>query len=289
MRAPDLTFTAYDRRQRRATRDLTFYNYHVHTHLDWQSTDDWLRNEHTRLSLAWRDGRMVGALGASPPLNGTVWIRMAAISDGEQPGEVLKALWSYTSEQLREKGVTRAAVLVTREWLGQYLDDLGFAYLEDIVTLRRTGRRMPESDREPPKIRAIDLVDIPVVTAIDQAAFEPLWQLSENDVRQAVRIAAYASVAVVDDEIVGYQVSTSHGLSAHLARLAVNPALQGQGIGGALLRDMLLRFFRRTMFTSTVNTQESNIRSQRLYEYFGFQRNYYDLPVWVTDFDGGAG
>jgi ribosomal protein S18 acetylase RimI-like enzyme len=62
--------------------------------------------------------------------------------------------------------------------------------------------------------------------------------------------------------------------------LAVTPEAQGKGIGSALVADALRRFFRRGIYTMTVNTQANNHRSQRLYHLFGFERNGNDLPVW---------
>ncbi|MBZ0277817.1 MAG: GNAT family N-acetyltransferase, partial [Anaerolineae bacterium] len=53
-----------------------------------------------------------------------------------------------------------------------------------------------------------------------------------------------------------------------------------QGVGGALLGDVLQRFFRRNVFSMTVNTQASNEQSQRLYTRFGFSRTGFDLPYW---------
>ena len=81
-------------------------------------------------------------------------------------------------------------------------------------------------------------------------------------------------------QIIGYQVCTLYRDGAHLARLAVHPGYQGRGIGSVLLNDVLRRFFKRRVYTMTVNTQVSNHRSQHLYQRYGFERNGYDLPVW---------
>ena len=51
----------------------------------------------------------------------------------------------------------------------------------------------------------------------------------------------------------------------------------------ALLIDLLRRFERRSVRAMTVNTQSSNLRSQRLYTGFGFERTGYDLPVWTVE------
>jgi ribosomal protein S18 acetylase RimI-like enzyme len=120
------------------------------------------------------------------------------------------------------------------------------------------------------------------MTRVDHAAFSPPWQLSLSDLRQAMRLAASCTVATLDERIVGYQLSTRHRESGHLARLAVEPNLQGGGVGGAMLNRLLMYFHERSVHIVTVNTQETNTRSQRLYNYYGFFRNGYDLPVWVS-------
>ena len=123
--------------------------------------------------------------------------------------------------------------------------------------------------------------DLDTITEIDHAAFTAPWQMSHDEIYQGMRVSAYSTLAMHNDQPVGYQITTTHGMNGHLARLAVHPSAQGSGIGGALLRDMLAWFRRRDILSITVNTQNSNVKSQRLYEVYGFQRNGYDLPVWM--------
>ena len=87
--------------------------------------------------------------------------------------------------------------------------------------------------------------------------------------------------SLIEEAIVGYQMSTLYFDGAHLARLAVTPRVQGQRVGSALVEDMLGHFHQRGVQTMTVNTQQSNAISQQLYERQGFRRNGYDLPVWI--------
>jgi hypothetical protein len=42
------------------------------------------------------------------------------------------------------------------------------------------------------------------------------------------------------------------------------------------------RYYTRRVRSLTVNTQLSNLRSQRLYSAYGFRRNGHDLPVWTV-------
>jgi ribosomal protein S18 acetylase RimI-like enzyme len=65
--------------------------------------------------------------------------------------------------------------------------------------------------------------------------------------------------------------------------LAVLPDMQGKRIGAVLLDNLISKFNRRGVRSLTVNTQQSNIRSQRLYARYGFHRNGFDLPIWQWD------
>ena len=56
--------------------------------------------------------------------------------------------------------------------------------------------------------------------------------------------------------------------------------MQGKRVGAILLHDLLTRFSKRGVQTMTVNTQASNIISQRLYQRYKFFRNGFDLPIW---------
>jgi len=87
-------------------------------------------------------------------------------------------------------------------------------------------------------------------------------------------------MAMDGNEVVGFQLSTLHHHNGHLARLAVLPSKQGQGIGKVLVSDLVRYFIRRHIDYVSVNTQLSNPASQQLYNNLGFIRNGYDMPVW---------
>lgn len=275
-----LNITPYHRRYLQSVRDLIFHSNQVHTHLDWYETDAWMETGDVQIRLAWSRGRLVGILAASHPLNNTTWIRLAAVHDRVDTQAVLYALWQDLVPEMRASGVRLAAVLAVRDWLIPFLPTLGFGYGEDIITLARFGHELPDPLPNPPFIRVAEARDLEHMTAVDQTAFPPPWQLSLDELRQAYRISSSCTVAVKDDTIVGYQLSTLYFDGAHLARLAVAPHIQGSGIGGALLGEALTRFFRRGIYSMTLNTQASNHRSRRLYTRFGFQPNGYDLPYW---------
>jgi len=275
-----LTITPFEPRHRYAVDELIFRNFQVHTHLDWHEIDDWLAKQQTPVRLAWQDRKLVGLLAASNVLNRTCWIRVAAVQDSAPTQTIMQTLWESLTPELVRQGTERVSMLITRDWVEQQVRALGFHYDEDIITLRRIGESLPTSRFSGATLRPASLSDLDEITKIDHDAFIPPWQMARDEIQQALRVAALSVVALRNEQIVGYQISTIYRDGAHLARLAVNPQLQGQGIGGTILNDTLRRFFKRGIYSMTVNTQMSNHRSQHLYRHFGFQRNGYDLGVW---------
>ena len=280
---PPPTITPYQRRYLGAILDLMFHSQSVHTHLDWHETDQWLDTQDIPMRLAWQAGRLVGFLATSPPLHETCWVRLAAVADRSDQKTILSALWNDLIPDLRSVNVKLVALLAVQEWISVYMPELGFHYVEDIITLARSGRQIPSPRPNSSVIRAADTTDLDTLVHVDHSAFDPPWQLSSDELRQAHRISASCTVAMLDNRIIGYQLSTLYFDGSHLARLAVVPDLQGNGVGGVLLGDVLERFFRRGVFSMTVNTQASNLQSQRLYRQFGFRPNGYDLPYWSIE------
>lgn len=277
-----LTITRYERANYRDVLDLIYSQFHVHTHFDWYTTERWLDYQSVPVLLAWHEGKLQGVLGAADPLGDTSWLRLIAVRDSAAIEQVLRALWEIMRVTLKPLGVKTLWMLTASDWVTEYAPLFGAEPLERIVTLRRDEHSLPPLRNTAVRIRPAEWQDLAEMTRIDHAAFIPPWQLSLSDLRQAMRLAASCTVALLEERIVGYQLSTRHRESGHLARLAVEPDLQGGGVGGALLHRLLLYFHERSVHIVTVNTQETNTRSQRLYNYYGFFRNGYDLPVWSS-------
>jgi ribosomal protein S18 acetylase RimI-like enzyme len=282
-----VSVTPFDRRYRARLDDLLYRSYQVHTHLDWHEAGEWL-DTHTGLArLAWRDDRLIGLLVISEPLYAAAWVRLAAVDDALPARPTLQAMWRDLLPELHAAGLRQVAILVTRTWIEDHLGSLGFSYTEDVVTMQRSG---PPPDALPVAgltLRPAVPSDTARIAAVDHAAFAPPWQLTLDDLRQAQRIGSSTTVALLDGALVGYQISTLYRDGAHLARLAVDPAAQGLGIGAALVTEVIERFARREIVTMSVNTQSTNQRSQRLYRRLGFRHNGYDLPMWSATLTPG--
>lgn len=277
------TITLYKRQYLQPIRDLLFHSHLVHTHLDWHETDQWLDTQRVPMRLVWYKGRLMGVLATSMPLNGACWIRLAAVAERADPAALLRMLWGDLSQELRVMGIRLVALLAVRGWITDYASVFGFQYQEDIITMSRSGTELPDLGSTRLVIRVAEWSDLETMDRVDQAAFDPPWQLTLDELRQAYRISSSCTVALLDNVMVGYQLSTLYFDGAHLARLAVASSSQGVGIGGHLLADGLRRYFKRGIYTMTLNTQASNQRSRRLYTRFGFQPNGYNLPYWTTN------
>jgi ribosomal protein S18 acetylase RimI-like enzyme len=128
--------------------------------------------------------------------------------------------------------------------------------------------------------------DLPAVEKIDRLAFEPIWRLSKDDLRYAAAKSSYCTVAERDGEIMGYTMSSSSGIYAHLARLAVHPHVQRQRLGFALVQNLLDHFINELNYWGvTLNTQSDNTSSLALYHKIGFTETGERFPVYIFPTD----
>jgi [ribosomal protein S18]-alanine N-acetyltransferase len=276
-----IKLTTYTRRHRRDLMRLLQYEQRLHIHLDWTTVDEWISDPDMPIVLAWLDEELVGAIASSPPIEQASWLRLLAIHEEVDLDEILDQLWGALRAQLTAAGVRQFGALVLRPWLQPGLERLGFGQYETIVTLRRQGKQVPDPLRTDIQIRSVDWREVSKVIEIDHAAFGPLWRLTAGALRQAARISSSFAVAELDHQIIGYQLSTLYRDGLHLARLATLPDLQGKGVGGALLGQMIAQFVKRGVTSVTVNTQQSNLQSQRLYQRYGFEFTGLDMDVWT--------
>ncbi len=276
-----IQLTTYTRRYRRELMRLIQNDQRLHVHLDWNTVDEWISDPDVPIVLAWLDDDLVGAIAGSPALHGSSWLRLLSFSNSVDIDEVLHELWAALRAQLSTADVAEVGALMLRPWLESHLAILGFSREETIVTLRRQGMNVPAPLRNDVKIRQVDWREVPTVIEVDHAAFGPLWQLNAPSLRQAARLSASFTVAELNGRMVGYQLSTLYRDGLHLARLATLPEVQGQGIGGVLLGQLIDQFARRGVLSVTVNTQRSNLQSQRLYQRYGFDLTGLDMDVWM--------
>jgi ribosomal protein S18 acetylase RimI-like enzyme len=251
----------------------------VHRHLDWRSPLDWIGSP--PFFVLERQGQVVSVLGCPPDPSGVAWVRLF-VNSGEIPfQESWQILWDRALAELTSKGRFIAAAIILQEWLHDLLVSSGFTSHQSIVMLERDDGT-PASMALPPEItiRAMMPFDLPAVAEVDALAFELLWRNALPVLERAYPQTVWATVAEMDGQVTGYQLSTRNPLGVHLARLAVRPSEQGKGLGYALVADLIKRAGRHGLSHLTVNTQSDNTTSLALYLRMGFHETGERYPVY---------
>jgi ribosomal protein S18 acetylase RimI-like enzyme len=259
--------------------NLIHFSSHVHRHLDWRNSLDWIGSP--PFSVIESQGQVIAALGCPPDPPSVAWVRLF-VNSGKLPvQESWQMLWDRARAELAHEGQFVAAAIVLQEWLHDLLLSSGFASHQSIVMLERDGG-VPAEMTLPPEIsmRAMMPFDLPAVAEVDASAFEFLWQNALPALERAYPQAVWATVAETDGQVIGYQLSTRNPLGVHLARLAVGPAAQGKGLGYALVANLIQQARQRGISHLTVNTQSDNATSLALYQRMGFRETGERYPVY---------
>jgi ribosomal protein S18 acetylase RimI-like enzyme len=261
--------------------NLIFFENRLHRHLDWRSPLEWLG-----APFYWAlddSGQITAALACPPEREGIAWVRLFVYSGRWSAEDAWTMLWQTAREEVAQAGGAKVAAIAIQPWFQNLLAQSGFENRQQIVLLE--WRYQPTTARETAgiRIRKMTEVDLPQVEKTDTASFDPLWQNPLDTLRRAYAQALYATVAENENGIIGYQISTGGGQRAHLARLAVHPAVQGKGAGRAVLNDLFVFLTYMGISRLSVNTQSDNQASLSLYQRMGFVRTGEQYPVYTLD------
>lgn len=222
---------------------------------------------------------------------GATWLRAFALTDGLLVGPALDLLLPAFHQQLAASGI--AALYYAGDeaadiWIQPALISRSYVRETDVVVYEKTRLGVPSSGNQAVRLRQAEAVDLPEILAIDRECFSAQWHKDESILGPAIFEVPYFVVAEAAGQPIGYAFCTTHyaGRLVHLVRIAVRPALQGQGVGVRLLADVVAFARELGADTITLNTQAHNTSAQRLYEWFGFHRTgeqqtvlRYDLPA----------
>ena len=255
----------------------------LHRHLDWRSPFDWLGNRNFLISL--ENNQISGLLICTAEPDEVFWIRIFGAASFSKIENQWKILFGQLSQQLSEqpKPITLASIAYF-DWMKKLLDENEWEIQQEVVQLRWVHNYLNKLEKKWPEelsIRPMTYNDIKTVTEIDQDCFLYIWKQSQDVIRRAFEQSSYTTVAVIENEVVGFQISTSHKSIAHLARLAVLPKFQGQHIGQALVQNMLRHYSRPWIQEITVNTQHDNQVSLSLYHKMGFEPTGERFPIYT--------
>ena len=259
--------------------NLMHFSPYVHRHLDWRYPLDWIGA--SPFFVLENDGQISAALACIPDPPKVAWLRLFISSGRISLEEAWSRLWSAVQRDLGPDDHLVRAAIILQDWLPDLLKSSGFITRQSIVMLERDGDiHLDASLPVGYVLRSMQPADLPAVAQVDAAAFEPLWQNSLASIQLAFPQAVFPTVIDRGGKVVGYQISTRNPLGAHLARLAVEPSLQGQGLGRALVADLIQQTGRHGMARLTVNTQSDNFTSLALYSNIGFHETGERFPVY---------
>lgn len=269
-----------------------------HRHADWYLSGDWLGSAGfvilpkpmaSPLSGA---SRFVGVreqalacLAAAADVPELAWVRLAALSqDLPEPGVVLAEMLRRAEAHLRRRQISQLAWMPVNAWPKSWLEESGFRLASQMETyIKEDTAVLPLSSPSALHIRPLTDDDFDTLAEMEVAAFAPLWRHSTYALRLASYQALSFDVAWMGDTAVGFQLSARSSSGAHLVRLTVHPAYQGQSIGSALLAHALAGYHRYGLTHVSLNTQVDNAASQRLYRKFGFRANSHRWPIWLKE------
>lgn len=130
-----------------------------------------------------------------------------------------------------------------------------------------------------PRPRAATVEDVAAVTALERACFDEPWGPDSvaTELGAADRIVR---VAGTPDSICGWSSTSVVGETADLLRVAVDPSVQGQGLGRVLVDDVLRRAAEAGAERVLLEVAEPNAPARALYAATGFReihrrRRYY--------------
>jgi ribosomal protein S18 acetylase RimI-like enzyme len=181
--------------------------------------------------------------------------------------------------ELVRRGVTEAVTPALSPHEAEPFFRAGFRLHEQLHLLARQINQRPPAVSHP--LRRGRPWDRRRVLGLDNAAFEQFWQFDSFSLKEARRATPTNRFMVATEpaRVSGYAVTGRAGGRGYLQRIAVDPAAQGQGIGGALVNDALHWLHRKGVGLALVNTQERNVRALSLYERLGFVRQREGLLV----------
>jgi ribosomal-protein-alanine N-acetyltransferase len=129
-------------------------------------------------------------------------------------------------------------------------------------------------------LRPMELGDLDQVMAIERESFCEPWTKGCFEHEILVLDASELTVAVSQEDVLGYTVAWFLDNEVHLANVAVRERFRGRGIGRTLVETVMSRAMEVRAEKVVLEVRRSNLEAQKLYETLGFLRvgvrkNYY--------------
>jgi len=135
-------------------------------------------------------------------------------------------------------------------------------------------------------IRAMHELDIPVIAAVEKAAYQFPW--SEGIFRDCLRVGYVCRVMDVMGDVGGYGIMSMGAGEAHILNVCVRDEYRSRGFARKMMLYLLDRARAAGMSEAFLEVRPSNVGAARLYHSLGFEqvgvrRGYYQAAVGRED------
>ena len=143
-----------------------------------------------------------------------------------------------------------------------------------------------EVEFEAVEIRPMHELDVPVIVAIERAAYQFPW--SEGIFRDCLRVGYVCRVVDVGGEMTGYGIMSVGAGEAHILNVCIRDEYRCRGLARKVLLHLLERAQAAGMREAFLEVRPSNTAAARLYHSMGFEqvgvrRGYYQATVGRED------
>ncbi|HHX43323.1 MAG TPA: GNAT family N-acetyltransferase [Chloroflexi bacterium] len=264
-------------------------------------------------AVVWYEGPALhGALLVAAPRGVVAEARLLAVHDDADPAQCVAETLPLVERRLARRGVRWVSFSAPETWLRGLLLAHGYALKDRVITYARRGLNLEVGGNPDVAVVEAQPADVPGMVAVDRAAFEPFWRFDATSLGRALEAGAYALVArwgaaphpgggvgapppaplsegEERGDVIGYLTAEAWAGRAHIVRLAVVPERQRRGVGTRLIAELFRRLRGDAAVREvTLNTQETNVRSRRLYEGLGFRPTGRVEDVWARELDPPA-
>jgi GNAT superfamily N-acetyltransferase len=236
--------------------------------------------------VACRGREVRGFMAVSLRPFGLARIVATAVANGDSAEEFAAAVLPPALAALKLRNVVSILFVGDAPWLTELLEAHGFEQRETVITYgRHASAPVPIVGNTSVRLQPADTSMLTELAALDRLAFGPIWHKPVEELTRVLAGEHPFVVAMHDGSIVGYQWHGYENEHGHINRLAVSPDWQGRGVGARLLTEAMAAMVEVGVTWITLNTQQSNARSRRLYERFGFERVGHPAPLMWKDLD----
>ena len=135
-------------------------------------------------------------------------------------------------------------------------------------------------------LRPMHEFDIPVIAAIEKAAYQFPW--SEGIFRDCLRVGYVCRVLDVGGELGGYGIMSVGAGEAHILNVCIREQFRSRGFARKVMVYLLERARTAGMSEAFLEVRPSNVAAARLYHSLGFEqvgirRGYYQATVGRED------